>query len=337
LARDSLFDLSELKREGFQAGNLIAMDPKILDKFMKHLSKTVKKDKPTKTLVLLTGLSTYTKDPINLFLRGESSTGKTYNTVQTLRYFPQEDVWKLGGLSAKALVHGFGVLVDEEGKEIPFMERPGKKATEEEKGKWKVHRIRLRNSRYVIDLQGKILVFLEAPHFETYNMLRPILSHDAFEISYRFTDKTRSGGFRTTHVVIRGWPATIFCTTSEKYIKDLSTRGFTITPETNPEKFREAIDLTCEKKAFPWKFGDQDMDFLLLQGFIGWLKNKFKELNVAIPYARELGKLYPATYARSMRDVSHFTALIEIMALFHCMQRPVLVRKYEREILTGPQ
>lgn len=61
---------------------------------------------------------------------------------------------------------------------------------EEAKKKW---RERVQNARYIIDLRNKILVFLEAPHFETYNILRPILSHDASEISYKVTDKTATG------------------------------------------------------------------------------------------------------------------------------------------------
>jgi len=327
----SLFDLAKLKKKGFQAGSLIAMDPDLLSKFMKHLSIKggVRRDEISKSMVLLTGVSKDTRNPINLFMRGPPSIGKTYVTMQTLKYFPREDLWKLGGLSPKALIHGYGILVDEKDEEIDFREKPGKEASEEEKRGWKE---RLERSRYVIDLQGKILVFLEAPHIETYNMLRPILSHDAWEISYRFTDKTKAGGLRTSHVVIRGWPACIFCTTEEKYVEDLATRGFTITPEMGPEKYQAGIEVIGEKKAHPRKF-HEDHDFILLQGCFRWLKNQLPSLNVAIPYAEELAKYYPPTHARSMRDYDHFTALLEISALFHHAQRPVEVVEREEPIV----
>lgn len=325
-----LFDLPSLKKEGLKAGEILATDPEIYDKLMLHAGKWVKRDLASQNMVLLTGVSAFTRNPINLFLKGESGIGKTYNVVQTLRYFPPEDVWFLGGLSPTALRRDYGLLVSKEGEEIDWDERPGKDASKEDKKRW---REKLRHSRYIINLQGRILVFLEAPHHETYAMLRPILSHDTWEISYRITDKSPKGVMRVTHVVIRGWPATIFCSTQEKYVKDLATRGFTVTPETLPEKYRLANVLTGEKKALPWKFKD-DYDFMLLQGYIGWLRNQLQDMNVIIPYGRELGEVYPSAYARAMRDFNHLTALIEVLAQFHCMQRPVLVRQYERSIVS---
>lgn len=323
-----LFDLVTLKKQGLKAGELLAVDPEIYEKFMFHSSKVVKRDETTRNMVFLTGISAYTKTPINLFLKGESGIGKTYNVTKMLEYFPKDDVWMLGCLSPKALIHEHGVLYDKEGCEIDLDERPGLKASKEEKRAW---RERIRHSRQIIELQGKILVFLEAPYIETYNILRPILSHDKWEISYKFADKTRAGVLRTTHVVIRGWPATIFCSTQEKYVQDLATRGFTITPETHQAKYKEANVLTGEKAALPWLFKD-DFDFKLLQGYIGWLRNHLKEVTVVVPYGRELGGVYPSEYARSMRDFKHLIALIQILAGFHYMQRPVLVSQYEKPI-----
>jgi len=95
-----LFDLAKLKDlGGFKAGCLLAVDPQLYDKFMLHLSRFVKRDEEAKNMVFLTALSAYTPEPINLFLRGESSIGKTYNVIETLKYFPEDDVWLLGGLS----------------------------------------------------------------------------------------------------------------------------------------------------------------------------------------------------------------------------------------------
>lgn len=347
-----LFNLAELKQQGgLKAGEILAVDSDLFSKFLIHLGRSVKRDKITKNMVFNTGVSAYTKDPINLFLKGESCIGKTYVTTQTLKYFPEKDVWMLGGLSPKALIHRYGVFVDENGVEIDFDEKPTKQSVKqkliddaaelaaigqklpkmdkkliekyfkEESKEWKE---RIRNGRYIIDLTNKILVFLEAPSFDTFMVLRPILSHDQEEISFQFTDKTSSGSLRTKNVVIKGWPATIFCTTVEKYIKDLTTRGFTVTPETIEEKYKDANILTGEKSALPWRF-KEDFDFMLLQGYIGWLKNRLKTLGVVVPYGRELGACFPSIYARSMRDFKHFMALVRIRALFHCMQRPVLI------------
>jgi len=326
----SLFNLKELKNlGGVKAGDLLAVDPKIYAKFLRHLSRTVRRDVTAKNMIFLTALSAYTPEPINLFLRGESSIGKSYNVVQALKYFPKEDVWLLGGLSPTALIHQHGILVDKDGDPIMPWQKPSKEATLEEKEAWMQ---KIRDSRYLIELQGKILVFLEAPHIETFNMLRPILSHDSYEISYRFTDKSGRGQLQTQHVIIRGWPATIFCSTQEKYVQDLATRGFTITPEMTQKKYEAANMLTGRKSAYPWMF-QQDFDFTLLEGYIRFLKNNLKSIKAIDPYAVKFAQAFPSSQPRSMRDFKNLTNLMKVYALFHFAQRPLVIRKvkYENE------
>lgn len=194
------------KKEAIKHGiDCLAFDPEFFKHFIQQISTRVKHDKPTKTLVFLTGLSAFGGNPLNLFLRGKSSIGKTYNVTNTLKYFPDANVWMLGGLSPTALVHDYGDLIDENGNKVDFMDKPQKRAPRKRKSEseddykqrlqqWKTEkeswRERIRKSRYIVDLHKKVIVFLEAPHRETYNKLRPVLSHDKPEISYKFTDKT---------------------------------------------------------------------------------------------------------------------------------------------------
>jgi hypothetical protein len=56
-----------------------------------------------------------------------------------------------------------------------------------------------------------LLVCLERPHPETWKILKPILSHDDFEIEYPYVDKIEGVGTKTIKIVVRGWPACIFC------------------------------------------------------------------------------------------------------------------------------
>ncbi|PIU59143.1 hypothetical protein COS86_05865, partial [Candidatus Bathyarchaeota archaeon CG07_land_8_20_14_0_80_47_9] len=185
--KSSLFDLKALKElGGFKAGDLLAVEPQLENKFMLYIGRTVKHDKMTSNLILKTGLSAYTKEPLNVFLRGESSIGKTYVVVNSLTVFPKEDVWFLGGLSPTALVHDRGLLVDMNNEPIAYVSKPEKDATGEEKEAYQEYKEKLKTAHYLVDLQGKILVFLEAPNFETFNKLRPVLSHDVWETSYKF-------------------------------------------------------------------------------------------------------------------------------------------------------
>ena len=327
----SLFNMEKLKElGGLKAGDFLAVDPELECKFMLYIGRTVKHDKMASNLVLKAGLSSYTREPLNVFLRGDSSVGKTYVVVNSLAVFPKEDVWFLGGLSPTALVHDRGLLVDKDGEPIVQVPKPEKDATEEEKEAYEMYREEMKTSHYLVDLQGKILVFLEAPNFETFNKLRPVLSHDVWEISYKFTDTNQKGPLRTTHVVLRGWPATIFCSTSEKFVQDLATRSFTFSPETTEEKYRDANKLTGSKAAFPWKF-ERDTDAVLLEGYITFFKNRMKELQVIVPYAEMFGSTFPAKFPRSMRDFKHVLGLIQVSALFHLAQRPLLVRKVRLE------
>jgi hypothetical protein len=337
----------ERKAEGFKAGDLVAVEPQLFKRFMDHLSKFVVHDVSTKTLVFFTALSAYTKNPINLFLRGESSIGKSYNVTQTLRYFPDEDVLMLGGLSPTAIVHDYGILVDRNGNLIDFSEKPSKRKPRRSKNEneeeyarrveeWEEAHKRwnekIQNARYIIELSNKILVFLDAPPVETYNKLRPILSHDREEISYKFTDKL-GGQLRTMHVVVRGFPATIFLSTVEEYVEDLATRSFTITPETHEAKIRDAILLQGNQDAFPWQYKGQDPEWMLLRGYIGFLRNYIPNFGVVVPFARELAEAYPAIMSRSMRDFDHIRALIKTCALFHAWQRPAICVGEEKYVM----
>jgi hypothetical protein len=341
---------SELKKEGLKAGEILSAEPKIWKRFMDHLSKRVVHDVPVKTLVFLTGISTYTAEPTNLFTRGEPSIGKTYNVVETLRYFPRDDVWNLGGLSRTALAHEHGALLDRNDNPINWEDRPsgrkpqkGKKESPQEfKHRltvWKREQERwqekLRNSRYVVDLTGKILVFLEAPDFETYQRLRPILSHDVPEISYRFTDKV-GGTLRTQHVVVKGWPATIFLSTAEEFIEDLATRSFTVTPSANEKKIGDAINVKAKRGMFPWHY-EFGPEFMLLEGYIHWLKYQLENVRIINPLEGGLAECYPTDLPRRMRDFNHLCSLIKISTGFHCMQRPVLMVAEQPYVLSTPK
>jgi hypothetical protein len=227
-------------------------------------------------------------------------------------------------------VHDRALLADKNGELLVQVPKPEKDACPDEIEAYEIYREKMKTAHYLVDLQGKILVFLEAPNIETFNKLRPVLSHDVWEISYKFTDTSQTGSLRTTHVVLRGWPATVFCSTSEKFVQDLATRSFTFTPETTETKYREANKLTGSKAAFPWKF-EKDMDAVLLEGYIRYFKNHVKMLQVIVPYAEAFGSNFPARFPRSMRDFKHVLGLIQVSAYFRLAQRPLLVRKTQFE------
>lgn len=256
--------------------------------------------------------------------------------MQTLAYFPENDVWSLGGLSPKALIHEHGILLNKYGEPLDLEDKPIKPrkkdyASEEEyeeafkeyREELKAFAEEIRNSYTLIDLRGKILVFLEAPDFETFRMLLPILSHDKEELEYRFVDKSVKGPLRTVRVKIRGWPATIFCTTDRKYVEELSTRSFTVTPEISREKIEEANRLISYNSAFPWQYVEETEETKTIKRLIESLKRQLADgkTDVIIPFPN-LDELFPKQITRDMRDYKHFTEFLKALTVLYFYQRP---------------
>jgi len=307
----------------------------LIEEFLRIVGKTTVRDKVTKLVVFLTGFSAFGEEPLNLFLRGPSSIGKTYVTMQTLKFFPSYSVMLLGGLSPTALVHDYGDLVDgRTGQVIDLTQKPKKSDFKGEDGKVDEEAYKrarddwnemLKHAYYRVDLRRKILVFLESPHPETYMRLRPILSHDAPEVSYKFTDRPGGGPLRTMHVKLVGWPATVFCTTEERYVEDLATRSFTHTPEMSREKYQEAVRLHGRRAMYPWLFDGEGEEEARFREEVLKTVTLLQVLNrVVVPFGEKMAEVYRAHLARDMRDYVHFLGLVKALALVHVRERPIL-------------
>jgi hypothetical protein len=312
----------------------------LVDFILSDLEKRIKYDTPVKLSVFFTGISGFLREPINLFQKGESGIGKSYNTVQSLKYFPVETTILLGGLSPKALVHDYGVLLTEDGKPADTIEAPEKPRktdfADAEDFKDEIRLYKKKMKEYVeimkktytlIELSGKTLVFLEAPEFDAFRMLYPILSHDTERIEYRFVDKLAKGQMRTMHVVIQGWPATVFLTVDRKYMEELATRSFTVAPESSKEKIEAANQLTNMKANYPW-LNEESEDMQKIRGIINAVKAWFEasKADVVVPF-EGLQEFFPSTIVRDMRDFQHFIQFLKTITALHLFQRPLIVIK----------
>ena len=71
---------------------------------IRTVKKTVKCEDALIRQILYTGLSSYIQDdPINLGIIAPTSEGKTYPVEECMKFFPKEDVYKVGSMSAKVL------------------------------------------------------------------------------------------------------------------------------------------------------------------------------------------------------------------------------------------
>ena len=188
---------------------------------METAKKTIRREDSLLRLLIYVGLTAYSHNPLSIGIRAPTCEGKTYAVTQSvLKFFPRQDVMILGSLSPKALIRQHGMLIDENNQPLEGRIKQlrkhirecqvSKKVTEEIELQYELDSL-LQKAKLLIDLQGKILLFLEPPHPDVWNIIKPILSHDAWEIEHPYVD----ADLKTKNVVTRGWPTCIFC--SGKY------------------------------------------------------------------------------------------------------------------------
>ena len=222
-----------------------------------YLDSIIKNDEHLVSKLIRVFFSAKSNNPINLAILSPTSEGKTYATVEASKIFPREDVISVGRLSPTALIHQRGVLVDS--NLIPIQdqliqldyESSHDKSHKKELKKQKLDL--LNGAKNLIDLSGKILLFLDAPNIKLWDALKPILSHDKYEIEYKTTQT--DGSLRVKESIIRGWPAVVFCSAKneahDRLWDEIETRFDIISPNTDVIKYKEANKFTSLKMGIP--------------------------------------------------------------------------------------
>ncbi|MEM2370759.1 MAG: hypothetical protein QXH51_07645 [Candidatus Bathyarchaeia archaeon] len=290
-------DVKKAEMARLQAYDIEVKRPLTIDELSEILGITVKKDEENKIITFLCMLSAYTeRNQFNVSFRAESSTGKSYIPLEISQLFPSEDVIKIAYSSPTAFYHERG----EHDRETNVI---------------------------TVNLEKKILIFLDQPHDMLLERLRPLLSHDEKELVYKITDKREKSGLKTKTVRIIGFPSVIFCTGKLRVEDQEATRMFLLSPETSQEKIREAIYLKMEKES------DRD-------AFIEWveknpkrkaLRERIKKIkdekirDVRIPNIEKIAEEFFSTRKilkpRHMRDIDRIISLIKGMALLNLWHR----------------
>jgi hypothetical protein len=165
----------------------------------------------------------------------------------------------------------------------------------------------------VIELIGKLLVFLEPPHSDTWSILKPILSHDDYEIEHPYVYEVEGMGFKVKKVVTRGWPACIFCSAKNEsnwpVWPEIQSRFLITSPNLGSQKYLEGNMLTAQRLGLP-RLAQQslilsDREIELAKKCILYLVQRIKDFTadanhgtssepVWIPYSRILANVLPA-------------------------------------------
>lgn len=263
----------------------------------KVLGLTIKKDDTNKCITFVCMLSAYTDEAqFNISFNAPSSSGKSYIPLELAKLMPREDVLELGYVSPSAFFHESGEYEKE-------------------------------TNTVKLDLSRKILIFLDQPHNQLLERLRPILSHDQKEVRSKITDKNQRGGNRTKTVVIKGYPAVIFSSAGLVIDEQEATRFFLLSPETNQDKILAAIENKVARESDKEKYDawvESDPGRASLKRRVLAIKQE-KIRDVKITNEKELvqrfleskKKLKP----RHQRDVARLISLIKSFTLLNCWHR----------------
>jgi|ADGO01.1.fsa_nt_gi hypothetical protein len=263
------------------------------------LDLTIKHDNDNKLATFLAELSAYTEDAqLNIFFNAPSSSGKSFIPTSVAELFPQEDIISLGYVSPTAFFHMTGKFDKEKGQ-------------------------------YIVDLERKVVIFLDQPHTMLLEHLRPLLSHDKKEIEMQITDKSQKYGLRTKKVLLKGYPVVIFCSAGLRLDEQEATRFLLLSPELTQEKLRASVTEVLRRQANPTTYQNSVE--------LNPKRQQLKERIAAIKHAgisgihiseNDIGYIEgrflasrPMLKPRHQRDVKRLLSLVKVFALLNLWHR----------------
>lgn len=325
-----------------------------IEELSKILGTTIMEDETNRVALLLLGVLNYTYDEQqNIGSSGPSSSGKSYLSFEIIKYFPEEDVLALGYTSPTAFWHENSNLCTENGTPLEprskYIEL-GVKEWEEQnprpvkgEGRVKWDQERKQEERrlkteweeldkfYIVNLEGKFLLFIDQPHDQLLQNLRPILSHDKKQIEIIITDKTKEGGNRTKRVIVVGFPTVFFNSTSYSVDEQERTRFWLFSPEISQTKLQKSLELQSkvltDKESYSETLAkDKTRKMLMLR--LREIRNSsvrnviISENDRVAIYNRFL-KEHKTLSPRHQRDFPRLIALIKAHALFNQFNRSI--------------
>ena len=266
------------------------------NEILEVLNLTIKKDRENKLITFLCLLSAYTDHAqFNISFNAPSSSGKSYIPLEVAQLFPQEDLILLGGASPTSFFHEQGEY-DKEKNQI------------------------------TINLERKIIVFIDQPNNGLLQRLRPLLSHDQREIIHKITDKQGKGGLKTKTVILRGYPAVIFCTANMRPDEQEATRFLLLSPQVDEEKIHAGIDTKIKREVDPIHYNvwlDQHPGRKHLKQRIFAIKHE-NISEIKIPQENRIKESflkYRRIQPRHQRDIGRVLSIIKTYALLNCWFR----------------
>jgi hypothetical protein len=247
----------------------IDLDPHIHEKdYAEYIidvaKKTVKREDTLIRQILYTALSKDSDNPLNLAVLATTSEGKTHAVVETLKPFEKLGLWVIGSMSPKVIIRQNGILANSNNEPIESTIFDLKQQIKEckrnnqsdqvESLQQQLHQL-YDDAKILIDLTSKLFLFLERPHEDTWNIFKTTLSHDRWEIEHPYVYEVQGMGFKVKKVVLRGWPACIYCSAQNESRSplwpEIQSRFLVTSPNMIPEKYQEGNMLIAQQMSLP--------------------------------------------------------------------------------------
>lgn len=263
------------------------------------LALTIKHDDTNKLITFLAMLSAYTdSSQINVSFNAPSSSGKTYITTEVAKLFPAADKIELSGASPTSFFYGASVYDKERDAKLVSLER-------------------------------KIMLLYEQPNPLTQEKLRPVLSHDQRELNFRMTNKDKKGSNRAELIIIRGFPATVFCSAGMRLDEQEATRAILLSPEATEDKLKEGVHLQTLRGAneadFEARLESRPERIALKNRILAIKREHVDDIVISQADAETIEQRFVETFpklkARNMRDIGHLLQLIKAITLLNVWHR----------------
>lgn len=321
----------------------------ILAEICSLISKTVKGDRNLVYQILFCGLSAFTSNPIHLMIMEKSSEGKTYPALQIAQHFPKDNLMILGSATPQSFKYEHGTLVDKEYR--PIQDRvdeleeqietssKSKKNSDDSRPDVGILKQQLKSlkieSKTLIDLRNKWIIFKEPPDHKLLEALYSTLSTDEEYNEHKFVNKSSGGKNQNYTVVFRGCPSILICTSRDesnnsRWLETFS-RFHIVSPLSTTTKYSEGMDLIGKACGLPKELFEE---FVINEKE----KEKIKEITVKLissiensngeifnPFTDKLSELFPHEVGYRWRQYRRFLTLLELHCLCYSNHRPHLL------------
>lgn len=258
------------------------------------LDSTIKNNRVNKVIAFLAMLLAYTEDSqLNLMFNAQSSTGKTYITLEVAKYFPEQDVKVYGRTSKTAFYYNESLMKHDD------------------------------NGGFYIDLERRILIFAEQPDMQLLENLRSFLSHDLKKTPFILTNKSKNGRNTANEGYILGFASTLFCSANMRIDEQEQTRSLILSPESTEETVRAGVDESIarnsNREAYLAKLDSDETRKLLMERILYIKSLNVSQIDIGDSeyLKRRFYERLRSTPPRVQRQIGHFISLVKGLALLN--------------------